>query len=106
MQTALSIGTTLLGAFMGRRTVGSSYSRAGRAISGVGRSMKERKDVEGAKDTVENLNQQLTTLDSEFKNEVLNLDAKLSQKDLETVTIKPGKANISVKLVSLVWMPN
>ena len=69
-------------------------------------SMKERKDVEGAKDTVENLNQQLTTLDSEFKNEVLNLDAKLSQKDLETVTIKPGKANISVKLVSLVWMPN
>ena len=106
MQTALSIGTTLLGAFMGRRTVGSSYSRAGPAISGVGRSMKERKDVEGAKDTVENLNQQLTTLDSEFKNEVLNLDAKSSQKDLETVTIKPGKANISVKLVSLVWMPN
>ena len=68
--------------------------------------MKERKDVEGAKDTVENLNQQLTTLDSEFKNEVLNLDAKSSQKNLETVTIKPGKANISVKLVSLVWMPN
>lgn len=91
---------------MGRRTVSSSYSRAGRAISGVGRSMKERKDVEGAKDTVENLNQQLTTLDSEFKNEVLNLDAKSSQTDLETVTIKPGKANISVKLVSLVWMPN
>ena len=59
--------------------------------------MKERKDVEGAKDTVENLNRRLTTLDSEFKNEVLNLDAKSSQKDLETVTIKPGKANISVK---------
>ena len=55
MQTALSIGTTLLGAFMGRRTVGSSYSRQGPAISGVGRLMKERKDVEGAKDTVERI---------------------------------------------------
>jgi hypothetical protein len=28
-------------------------------------------------------------MDSEFKNEVLNLDAKSSQKDLETVTINP-----------------
>lgn len=56
--------------------------------------------------SVENLNQQLTTLDSEFKNDVLSLDIKSSQKDLETVTIKPDKANISVKLFSLVWMPN
>jgi len=51
--------------------------------------MKERKDVEGAKDTVENLNLQLTTLDSGFRNEVLNLDAKSGRTDLETVTIKP-----------------
>ena len=41
VQTAISIGTTLLGAFMGRKT--SSLAR------GIGRSMKERKDVQYAR---------------------------------------------------------
>ncbi|MGI0021432.1 MAG: ATP-binding protein, partial [Nitrososphaeraceae archaeon] len=52
MQTAVSIGATLLGAFMGRKRIGtSSYGRAGSAMKGIGRSM-ETKDVQNAKETL------------------------------------------------------
>ena len=106
MQTALSIGATLLGAFLGKRTIGySTYRRAGRAIGGVGKTMKEGNDVESAKSTLEQLKNMMENMDFEFKNEVSNIGKKIdSLADLETIVIKPNKANISVKLISLVWV--
>ena len=106
MQTALSIGATLLGAFLGKRTIGySTYRRAGRAIGGVGKTMKEGNDVESAKSTLEHLKNMMENMDFEFKNEVSNIAKKIdSLADLETIVIKPNKANISVKLISLVWV--
>ena len=99
VQTAISIGTSLLGAFMGRRT--SSLAR------GIGRSMKERKDVQYAKESLESLNQQLLNVQSEFDSEVASLNTKTNQQDaLETVLFKPNKNDISVKLLSLVWYPS
>ena len=100
VQTAISIGTSLLGAFMGRRRT-SSLAR------GIGRSMKERKDVQYAKESLESLNQQLLNVQSEFDSEVASLNTKLNQQDvLETVIFKPNKNDISVKLLSLVWYPS
>jgi hypothetical protein len=99
VQTAISIGTSLLGAFMGRRT--SSLAR------GIGRSMKERKDVQYAKESLESLNQQLLNVQSEFDSEVASLNTKTNQQDvLETALFKPNKNDISVKLLSLVWYPS
>lgn len=99
VQTAISIGTSLLGAFMGRRT--SSLVR------GIGRSMKESKDVQYAKESLESLNQQLLNVQSEFDSEVASLNTKTNQQDvLETVLFKPNKNDISVKLLSLVWYPS
>ena len=95
----ISIGTSLLGAFMGRRT--SSLAR------GIGRSMKERKDVQYAKESLESLNQQLLNVQSEFDSELTSLNTKTNQQDvLETVLFKPNKNEISVKLLSLVWYPS
>ncbi|HEY7776993.1 MAG TPA: DUF87 domain-containing protein [Nitrososphaeraceae archaeon] len=100
VQTAISIGTSLLGAFMGRRRT-SSLAR------GIGRSMKERKDVQYAKESLESLNQQLLNVQSEFDSEVASLNTKLNQQDvIETVIFKPNKNDISVKLLSLVWYPS
>jgi hypothetical protein len=100
VQTAISIGTSLLGAFMGRRRT-SSLAR------GIGRSMKERKDVQYAKESLESLNQQLLNVQSEFDSEVASLNTRLNQQDvLETVIFKPNKNDISVKLLSLVWYPS
>jgi hypothetical protein len=46
IQTAISIGTTLLGAFLGRKAVSrSTLGTATTAMRGVGRSMKELEDI-------------------------------------------------------------
>ncbi|HSA74308.1 MAG TPA: hypothetical protein VLD84_10180, partial [Nitrososphaeraceae archaeon] len=107
VQTAVSIGATLLGAFMGRKRIGtSSYGRGGSAMKGISRTMKETKDVQNAKETLGYQSQELDKINSEFDNEVSMLDSKTKKEsEVETVTIRPDKSRISVKLVSLAWVP-
>jgi len=100
VQTAISIGTYLLGAFMGRRRTSS-------LTTGISRSLKERKDVQYAKESLESLYQQLLNVQSEFDSEVASLNTKINQQDsIETILFKPNKNDISVKLLSLVWYPS
>lgn len=68
--------------------------------------MKERKDVQYAKESLESLNQQLLNVQLEFDSEVASLNTKTNQDVLETVLFKPNKNDISVKLLSLVWYPS
>lgn len=68
--------------------------------------MKETKDLQYAKESLESLNQQLLNVQSEFDSEVSSLDSKINQQVLETVLVKPNKNNISVKLLSLAWYPS
>ncbi len=105
MQTAISFGATLLGAFVGRK--GSGVGRATTAARGVGRAMKEGGDVSRAQETVEAVKEQMADLDAQFKEDVAALDAQFSvgAAPLETLTIKPKKSNINAQLVSLIWAP-
>ena len=108
LQTAISFGTTILGAFLGRKAVSvSTLGRATTAARGVGRSMKEQQDIGRAQDSVETLQAQLTDLEAELQTETQLLEAKIDAQNeqLEKISIKPKKSNISVKLVSLAWAP-
>ena len=108
MQTVISFGATLLSAFLGRKTVSrSSMGRATTAIRGIGRSMKEAKDVARAGDTVEALKKRLIDLDHQFQEDQTNLSTQWDEniREIESVQIRPKKTNITVKLVSLVWLP-
>ena len=107
-QTAISFGATLLSSFMGRKAVSlSTLGRATTAVKGVGRTMKESADVGRAQETVEVLTQQLTDLDAQFKEETEALEKSVDSQTeaLETVTLKPTKANITVRLLTLAWVP-
>jgi hypothetical protein len=109
MQAAISVGASILGAFLGRKTVSASnIGRATTAIRGAGRVIKESKDVGQAEENVSALQQQLADLESQFKAET---DALVAATDplteqLDTVSLKPTKANIAVKLVALAWTPH
>jgi len=105
LQTTLSIGATLLGAFTGRKSV--SVSRASSAARGFGRSMSEGQDVAQAQDTVESVKKLLHDLDAEFKAESDELASRIdpTSEELETVTIRPKKSDITVQLLALVWAP-
>ena len=108
MQTAISFGATLLSSFLGRKSVSmSTLGRATTAARGVGRSMKESSDVNRAAESLQVIDQKLAELNEEFKVETEKLGQEFDPQteQLETVSVKPTKANISVKLCALVWAP-
>lgn len=108
MQTAISFGATLLSSFLGRkRTSMSTLGRATTAARGVGRSMKEAQDVDRAQDNVEAIAQKLADLEADFQAETRALEQSFDPQTekLETVSLKPTKANIAVKVLTLAWAP-
>jgi hypothetical protein len=108
MQTAVSVGSTLLGAFMGRKAMSSgTLGRATTSMRGVSRSMKEAKDIERARENVAALQQRLNLLEADFKSEADSLAGKIDPltEELEHIEIKPAKKDISVQLSALCWMP-
>jgi hypothetical protein len=109
VQAAISVGASILGAFLGRKTISASnIGRATTAIRSAGRVMKESKDVGAAEENVAALQQQLADLDAQFKSESDALSAAMDplNEKLETISIKPTKSNIAVKLVTLAWTPH
>ncbi|HEY0724825.1 MAG TPA: hypothetical protein VGD41_12715, partial [Pyrinomonadaceae bacterium] len=108
VQTAISFGATLLSSFLGRkRTSLSTLGRATTAVRGVGRSMKESQDVDRAEDNVAAITQKLADLEAEFQAETSELEKSLDPQteQLEKVSLKPTKANIAVKVLTLAWAP-
>jgi hypothetical protein len=109
VQAAISVGASILGAFLGRKTISAaSIGRATTAIRGAGRAIKESQDVGQAEENVSALQQQLADLEAQFKTETDALAAATDplNERLETVSLKPTKANITVKLVALAWTPH
>jgi phage host-nuclease inhibitor protein Gam len=108
IQTAISFGSTLLGAFLGRKAISAStLGRATTAARGMSRSMKESQDVARAGETVDALQQQFADLEAQLQRETTEMESKVDpmKETLETVVVKPKKTNISVSLVALSWAP-
>jgi hypothetical protein len=108
MQTAISVGATLLGAFTGRK-IGSAgnLGRAATAVRSTSRTMGQKTDIDRAKETLETYQKQLADLNEQFKAESDTLISKIdpSTEALDNVVIRPKKTDITVQLVSLVWVP-
>ena len=109
LQTAVNVGSTLLGALLGRKVVSSStVGKAATAAKSAGRASQQREDVARAEETVQVLQKQLADLQADFDAETQTLAAKMEQlaTEVDHVAVKPRKTDISVQLVSLVWMPH
>jgi hypothetical protein len=108
MQTAISFGTTVLGALFGRKKLSTStLGRATTAARGVGRSMKERQDIERAQESVSVLQEQLSMLEAQLQRETQDLEGRIDPQTevFQPVEIRPKKTNITVNSVALVWVP-
>ena len=106
LQTAISLGATLMGALMGRKAISAStIGRATTAARGMSRTMKENDDIQRAQETVAALQEQRQALDDDLKQEIAVLEAAgdPATETFERVTVKPKRANVTVKLVSLLW---
>ncbi len=108
MQTVVSVGATILGAFLGKKVASAStLGKATTAVRGAGRAMQQSGDVGRAKETVETYQKQLEDLNVQFKEETDTLAGKIDPtlEALDTVMIRPKKTDIAVQLVALVWAP-
>lgn len=106
IQTAVTIGTSLLGAFFGRKTASATnMGKIATAARSAGRASRESGDVARASETVEALDRQIEGLNAEFESEVAQLDTAIDPQSeaLETIAIRPKKASIAIKLVALAW---
>lgn len=105
MQSMLTIGTSLLGAFLGRKTVSASnVGRIGTAARSMGRIGKESADVGRAEESVEMIQQQIKDLEAQFQADVNALPgAEAVNEPLETLAVKAKKTGINVQLTALGW---
>jgi hypothetical protein len=108
METMVSFGTAILGAFLGRKTVSArSATRFGTAVKSAGRMRKERLDVARARETAAAVKHEMDELDERLQSDIDSLDAIFDPADeeLEEVTVKPQSTNIRLEVFGLTWMP-
>jgi hypothetical protein len=107
LQTMVSVGTTLVGAFLGRKGVSmGTLGRATTAVRGVGRSMKESEDVKRAGESAEAVRAQIKDLDAEILGETQRVAARFeSEAPLEKMSLTPKRGQLSVQFVALGWIP-
>ncbi len=104
--SVLSIGSTVLGALFGRKTMSATNVRkATAAVRKAGRAAKERSDVRRAEEKAESLRDQLEALEAEFEQETEAVRAAHQPEALalDADEIRPRKADIDARPVLLVW---
>ena len=108
MSSAVSIGTTLLGALLGRSMVSATSARgAGSSMRSMGRASKEKADIGRAEEALQAVVQKYEDLEAEFAEEVDELEEKLSvdEMEFEDLVVPPRKSDISVEQFGVCWMP-
>ncbi len=108
MDTAISFGTAILGAVLGRkRLTSASASRVGTAIRTAASARKEAGDVARAKVTAKKVRADLAKLGTVLQADVDALDSSFDAQaeDLNEVLVKAKATDIHVPLVGLLWMP-
>jgi hypothetical protein len=104
LQTAVSFGATMLGAFMGRKTVSlSTLGRATTAARGVGRSMKEAQDVALARQRLQEAEAELAAVEADLRDEIAALEHRPDAAAVDVIEIKPPRSGVDVRLVARAW---
>jgi hypothetical protein len=108
MQTAISFGTAILGAFLGRKAVSAtSAQRVGTAMRSASRVQKENMDVARAQERAEAVRLQLSELDERLQEDIdaigVSMDAEAEA--LEKISVKPKSTDITLEIFGLAWMP-
>ncbi|MEO0574081.1 MAG: DUF87 domain-containing protein [Pseudomonadota bacterium] len=108
LDTAISFGTAILGAVLGRKRISStSASKIGTAMKSAGSARKEAGDVARAKETAAKVREDLAALEAAFQADVDALDDAYDAQTeaLKEITVKPKSTDIQVHFVGLLWMP-
>ncbi|MGC3981765.1 MAG: hypothetical protein QM808_10920 [Steroidobacteraceae bacterium] len=106
LNTALSVGASILGAFFGRKVASSAnLGRVATVARSASRISRESQDVDQAAGGLETVQQRLTDLQAELEQEVAKVQGELDPAviALESIEVKPRKSDTAVSEVALVW---
>lgn len=127
-QAAISVGATLLGAFLGRKVASAgTIGRATTAVRGASRAAKEKGDIALAQESVAAVQQRLADLEAEFQAEAAALAGAAAVggaaggtvggtpaapgaglaglPPVETIAVRPRKTDVAVTAFAFVWEP-
>jgi hypothetical protein len=108
LDTAVSIGTAILGAVLGRKRLSTtSASKVGTAIKTAGSARKEAADVARAKQTAEKVSADLEALNEQLEKEVDALDTAFDAQAeaLDEIVIRAKATDVHIPVLALAWMP-
>lgn len=105
LDTALSVGSAILGAFMGRKR--SSVDSAGSAVRKAGRMRKQSSDAALAEKALEEAELALQALNAELESEIDQIEGRFDAQaqNLETIRIRPRSADINIQYFGIAWEP-
>jgi hypothetical protein len=109
IQAAISFGTSLLGALMGRKTFSrTNINKAGTAFRQINRAFDETGDVNRAEQTVVELRDDLKELETELNTEIESATERFDalKENLDTIEIRPRKTHIHVDEIAIAWIPD
>jgi hypothetical protein len=107
VQTVISVGATILGAFFGRKAVSAgNIGRATTAARGASRTIREQGDVARAGETREAVQQRLAGVQQELESAVAGVQAACdpASAELARIQVRPRKSDIVVSEVALGWI--
>jgi hypothetical protein len=108
MDAAISFGTAILGAVLGRKRLTSgTASKMGTAIRSATGARKEAADVARAKQTAKKVMADLEKLNAGLQSDIDALDDAFDAQaeELNEIQIKAKTTDIHIPVVGLVWMP-
>ncbi|MGD8495810.1 MAG: ATP-binding protein [Gemmatimonadales bacterium] len=106
-QGLVRLGTSVLGAFLGRKTLSrTNLNKLSTTANTFGRARKQKDDVERAEEKVEDLQQQLADLETELEAELGDLREEWSPErlEIETTEVAPRKSDLAVRRLALAWV--
>jgi len=108
LDTAISFGTAILGAVLGRKKLSSSTAtKIGSAIKTAGSASKEAADVDRARQTAEKVKVDIAALNAELEKDVANLDTSFDAQaqELDEIVVRAKSTDIHVAVTGLAWLP-
>jgi hypothetical protein len=108
LQTVISLGTTVLGALLGRKALSSTtMTRTASTMRRAGRRGSAKEDVRRAEDSLATYQEKLETMEADFTRELdaLKNDFEADNFTLDEVVLRPRKSDLKVKALKLAWTP-
>ena len=109
LETVAAAAGAVFGAFFGRRKLSSTtVGRATSTARSVSRSLKESRDVELAEDSAESIRARIGELEGELEGAIAAIGTRADAASiaLETIQVRPKKADVEVVEVALGWLPS